>query len=411
MDELLCKWLQPANRSATTPGSPTGNPNFLASDPKLSPGSLRSNKDTVWVYLFNPLPSEIQRIGEASDGPSSSTIEDILMQETRDKCEIFPSYYVSAYSLSEFRPASNNLEIERPRKGSLYSPLPEFPVEASLDLNEEYGSFDVCSFFNVVSSNVVVTFHYGNLNLGKWLASYLRSPTSQFEADWINCMILKRITARMDAQLSQLEKQVDLVDDFYLVGDLDESQPCCRSKGSKVILPARLDQLRAAVQLFDELIAPKAQMLRRLAQLSYQRAVTASHSLSFTTENFLELPAELACDTLKRGTKDLLGLPPTFTSKLSPRLSPLLDSKQPLRVDKRLLPEFNSSTGERIVTLFLNLEGRVTSLRVAVAHIQLVADRAFDLQRAHVDLAMTYRSIRQSNAMAEYSGWTWWRFP
>ncbi|KAJ9052886.1 CorA metal ion transporter [Entomophthora muscae] len=422
VEEVIYKWLQPALNSVTTSNSPATKTSFSSKFYEASFLSPTLNKYAIWVYLFNPTPSEVQSIGEAMD-LHHLTIEDIVMQETRDKCELFPDYYVTAYSLSEFKPAARNSEgvdAGKPHKGSAYSILCDMPEEALLDLSEEYGSFDVCSLFNVVCDNAVVTFHYGSINFGEWLAPYLKAPAGQFEPNWINSMILNRVTGKIDAQLSMLEKQIERIDDFYLVGeDSNGDQPHYRGKGNQAVIPVRLDQLRVAVQLFEELLAPKCQMLRQLAQFIYQKVAVASPTLSITAQIFLDYhPTDPPADNWKRRNKGLLAVGgysrPFSPMILSPRLSPtphasspLFSFNQSMPEPRRSLPKLSSSSGERIVTLFLNMESKVASLRVAVGHAQLVVERAFDLQRTHVDLAMTYRSIRQSNAMAELSGWTW----
>ena len=176
------------SKSNTGSNTPSG-PRSQAPTPKphaKSAGKRYGPRPTFWLDVLSPTEVEMKVLSKAF-GIHQLTTEDILMEEPREKVELFQSYYFVNY---------RSFEQDRD--------------------NEDY--MEPINMYVVVFRDGVITFHHSmtphpaNVRRRiRQLNDYM-SPT----ADWISYAIIDDITDVYAPLVQQIEEQVDYFDDEIL---------------------------------------------------------------------------------------------------------------------------------------------------------------------------------------------------
>lgn len=180
---------EPTSKSNTGSNTPSGRNQSVTPAP-FPPEKARTkrygNRPTFWLDVLNPSEIEMKVLAKAF-GIHQLTIEDILMDEPREKVELFQSYYFVNYR----------------------------SFEQDKD-NEDY--MEPINMFVVVFRDGVITFHHSmtphpaNVRRRiRQLNDYM-SPT----ADWISYAIIDDVTDVYAPLVQQIEEEVDDIDDEIL---------------------------------------------------------------------------------------------------------------------------------------------------------------------------------------------------
>lgn len=168
------------------PGMHSPN-NTTPSPPRVGP------RPTFWLDVMNPTDAEMKVFIRAF-GIHPLTAEDIMMQETREKVELFRSYYLVSYRT--FEQDSNS---------------------------EDY--LDPVNLYFVVFREGVISFHFSLTPHPANVRRRIRQLKDYItvSADWISYALIDDITDAFAPLIQNLEEEVDDIDDAILLMHLSES--------------------------------------------------------------------------------------------------------------------------------------------------------------------------------------------
>ncbi|RPB08689.1 cora-domain-containing protein [Morchella conica CCBAS932] len=150
-------------------------------------------RPTFWLDVMNPTDAEM-KVFVKTFGIHPLTAEDILMQETREKVELFRSYYLVSYRT--FEQDSN-----------------------SEDYLEPVNLYFVVFREGVISFHFSLTPHPANVRRRiRQLKDYIT-----VSADWISYALIDDITDAFAPLIQNLEEEVDDIDDAILLMHLAEA--------------------------------------------------------------------------------------------------------------------------------------------------------------------------------------------
>ena len=173
------KPFSPARSGAATP-TPPGGP-----EPKEAPKRY-GERPTFWLDVLSPTDAEMKVISKTF-GIHPLTAEDIMMQEAREKVELFPKYYFVNYRTFEQDVNSDN-HLE--------------PVNMYVVVFPE----------GVISFHFSMSPHPANVRRRiRQLKEYL-----QVSADWISYALIDDITDVFAPLIQTVEDEVDEIDDAIL---------------------------------------------------------------------------------------------------------------------------------------------------------------------------------------------------
>ena len=176
----------PLSENHTRSNTPSG-PNSTSATPRPADKPKRFGaRPTFWLDVLQPTDLEMKVLAKAF-GIHQLTTEDILMDEEREKVELFHNYYFVNYR-----------SFEQDKDSDDY--------------------MDPINFYAVVFRDGVITFHHSmtphpaNVRRRiRQLNDYM-SPT----ADWISYAIIDDITDAYTPRVAQIEKDVDDIDEEIL---------------------------------------------------------------------------------------------------------------------------------------------------------------------------------------------------
>ena len=179
--------LSPGGSKPPTRASTPSNQNSSTPTPRPAEKTKRYGpRPTFWLDVLQPTETEMKILSKAF-GIHQLTTEDILMQEQREKVELFASYYFINYRT-----------FEQDKE------------------NEDY--MEPVNFYAVVFRDGIITFHHSQTphpaNVRRrirQLNDYM-SPT----ADWISYALIDDITDVYAPRVSQVEEEVDEIDEEIL---------------------------------------------------------------------------------------------------------------------------------------------------------------------------------------------------
>ncbi len=142
---------------------------------------------TWWLDCSNPTDSEIKMISKAF-GIHPLTREDIEMQETREKFELFKSYYFVAFHTFDNDKSSN-----------------------------EY--LEPITFYMVVFEGFILTFHFGAVSHPSNVRRRIRKLNGYINvtSDWISYAVIDDITDGFAPIIMSMEYEADSMEDHVLV--------------------------------------------------------------------------------------------------------------------------------------------------------------------------------------------------
>ncbi|KAL9126468.1 MAG: hypothetical protein Q9217_004489, partial [Psora testacea] len=211
------------------------------------------DRPTFWLDVLSPADTEMRLISKAF-GIHPLTAEDIMMQEAREKVELFPNYYFVNYRTFE-----QDMNSE--------------------DYLEPVNMYVVVFPEGVISFHFCMTPHPANVRRRiRQLKEYLR-PTS----DWISYALIDDITDVFAPLIESIEEEVDDIDDAILrlhsdkkdEGIDEKSKPSKPSEekseagegtssGGRML--QRVGECRKKVMLLYRLLGNKADVIKGFAK-------------------------------------------------------------------------------------------------------------------------------------------------
>lgn len=174
------------SKPPTRPSTPSGQNSHTPTPRPCQKSKRYGPRPTFWLDVLQPTDMEMKALSKAF-GIHQLTTEDILMQEQREKVELFASYYFLNYR-----------SFEQDKE------------------SEDY--MDPVNFYAVVFRDGIITFHHSQTphpaNVRRrirQLNDYM-SPT----ADWISYALIDDITDVYAPRVSQIEEEVDEIDEEIL---------------------------------------------------------------------------------------------------------------------------------------------------------------------------------------------------
>ncbi|KAI5802002.1 hypothetical protein FPQ18DRAFT_251924 [Pyronema domesticum] len=154
----------------------------------------RGPRPTFWLDVFRPTDAEMKVISKAF-GIHPLTAEDIMMQEAREKVELFRSYYLVSYRTFE-----------------------------QDNTSEEY--MEPVNIYVVVFRDGVISFHFEMTPHPANVRRRIRQLKDYItvSADWISYALIDDITDAFQPLISSLEKEVDDIDDAILRMHLEPTE-------------------------------------------------------------------------------------------------------------------------------------------------------------------------------------------
>lgn len=143
-------------------------------------------RPTWWLDVLSPTKAEMKVFQDAF-GIHPLTAEDILMQEAREKVELFRNYYLVSYRTFEQDPT-----------------------------DEDY--MEPVNYYIVVFRTGVLTFHFSMTPHGANVRRRIRQLKDYIEitADWISYALIDNITDAFGPIIQMIEEECDEIDDIIL---------------------------------------------------------------------------------------------------------------------------------------------------------------------------------------------------
>ena len=191
----------PLSRSPLPP-TETEAPN-LRSQPGLPRPKRYGPRPTFWLDVLSPTEAEM-RVIQRAFGIHPLTAEDILMQEAREKVELFPNYYFVNYRTFE-------QDVN------------------SVDYLEPVNMYIVVFREGIISFHSSMTPHPANVRRRiRQLKNYL-----VLTADWISYALIDDITDVFAPLIQNIEDEVDEIDDEILKLHMNEETSKDKDKDKK----------------------------------------------------------------------------------------------------------------------------------------------------------------------------------
>lgn len=187
---------------------------------------FNNGEPTWWLDCACPTDNEVKMLAKAF-GIHPLTTEDIRMQETREKVELFKNYYF--VSFHTFDPDQESEEFLEP-----------------------------VNFYIVVFGNGVLTFHFLPLPHSANVRRRVRQLRNHFEvnADWLCYALIDNITDSFAPIITNIEFEADAIEDYVFV----EQDPDYRA------MLQRIGESRRKVMTLMRLLSGKADVIKMFAK-------------------------------------------------------------------------------------------------------------------------------------------------
>jgi magnesium transporter len=195
-----------ASKTNTGSNTPSNRDQSGTPQPRTSRGKRLGARPTFWLDVLCPSEEEMKVLARAF-GIHQLTVEDIMMQEQREKVELFSRYYFVNYrSFEQDQESENHLE----------------PV----------------NMYIVVFREGVLTFHHSMTPHPANVRRRIRQLNDYMSpsADWISYGIIDDVTDAYLPLVQQIETEVDQIDDAILgmhEGPSEEDNKSPARSGSK----------------------------------------------------------------------------------------------------------------------------------------------------------------------------------
>ncbi|KAF3220722.1 CorA metal ion transporter [Orbilia oligospora] len=160
--------------------------NATSAAPGAAVSGEEGERPTWWLDVLSPTKAEMKVFQDAF-GIHPLTAEDILMQEPREKVELFRNYYLVSYRTFEQDPT-----------------------------DEDY--MEPVNFYIVVFRTGVLTFHFSMTPHGANVRRRIRQLKDYIDitADWISYALIDNITDAFGPIIQMIEEECDEIDDVIL---------------------------------------------------------------------------------------------------------------------------------------------------------------------------------------------------
>ncbi|KAI9207162.1 uncharacterized protein BJ171DRAFT_493792, partial [Polychytrium aggregatum] len=195
-----------------------------------------------WLDICNPTPDEMQLLGQLF-GIHPLTVEDILTEETREKCETYSHYYFVC--MRSFDPDFDSPYFLQP-----------------------------INFYIIVYRECVLSFHehpvpHPNSVLRRM--NQLKGYGLTISPEWINYGIIDDITDSFMPILRFIEREVDAIDDLVLILKESEQSDMLR----------RIGTARKQVMQLMKLLMSKADVLKALIKRYHEKVSADSETVLY----------------------------------------------------------------------------------------------------------------------------------
>jgi magnesium transporter len=201
--------------------------------PLQNPGKAKKYgpRPTFWLDVLSPSDQEM-RVLCKTFGIHALTSEDIMMQEAREKVELFRNYYFINYRTFEQDPSS-----------------------------EDY--LEPVNMYVCVFRHGIVTFHFSQIPHPANVRRRIRQLTDYLilSADWISYAIIDDITDVYQPLITNIEEEVDEIDDLILNAYQETDE--LKNTGPAPSLAKNLDSSKSNA---DEEQPSGIDMLRRIGE-------------------------------------------------------------------------------------------------------------------------------------------------
>ncbi|KAF3905949.1 hypothetical protein ABW21_db0201854 [Orbilia brochopaga] len=230
-------------------GAPQKHKSAATTDTTTTPANgnvEEGERPTWWLDVMSPTKAEMKVFQDAF-GIHPLTAEDILLQEPREKVELFRNYYLVSYRTFEQDPT-----------------------------DEDY--MEPVNFYIIVFRTGVLTFHFSMTPHGANVRRRIRQLKDYIDitADWISYALIDNITDAFGPIIQNIEEECDEIDDVILAETETPKTP--NQKPKSLQIPGMLDRRRHSQTNGANLLRPStaktddtaeqqddASMLRRIA--------------------------------------------------------------------------------------------------------------------------------------------------
>ncbi|KAI9316772.1 hypothetical protein BX666DRAFT_1946722 [Dichotomocladium elegans] len=225
-------------------------------------------KDNYWIDISAPSISEMKMISKIFR-IHPLTIEDILSQETREKCDVFRGYLFVCYRAFV-------------HDGQLLKPV---------------------SFYNIIHKKSILSFHFSPIPQLERVYQRVEQLQNYMlvTSDWINYAILDEITDQFAPLIHQIEADVESIDDpaMLLQVNHDETEMVlrigtCRKRVMQMhrLLGTKADVIRALIKRLEEIENKELPVV----VLGHRRGGSTSSSLGYVKDTKTTATRRAGCD-------------------------------------------------------------------------------------------------------------------
>jgi magnesium transporter len=240
----------PPGESAKTSGSTSPQKKPAVSHAPKSKPKKYGPRPTFWLDVMSPTEQEMRVLCRAF-GIHALTSEDIMMQEAREKVELFRNYYFINYRTFE------------------------------QDVNSE-NYLEPINMYVCVFRHGILTFHFSQIPHPANVRRRIRQLSDYLilSADWISYAIIDDITDVYQPLITSIEEEVDVIDDHILKafqqtnelarehaekhGDQDSDAGDAGISGIDMLL--RIGEVRKKVMALYRLLGTKADVIKGFAK-------------------------------------------------------------------------------------------------------------------------------------------------
>lgn len=226
-------------------GSANGHGHETTVDNTSFAGETATQRPTFWLDVLNPTDMEMKVLGRAF-GIHPLTIEDILLQEDREKVELFRSYYLVAYKTFEQDPTSENY-------------------------------LEPVNFYVIVFREGILSFHFSMVPHTANVRRRIRQLRDYINvsSDWISYALIDDITDAFAPLISAIEEEAEQIDHEILTLHNDPAFDDRKGVGGML---QRVGDCRKKVMGLYRLLGNKADVIKGFAKRCNERWEVAPRS-------------------------------------------------------------------------------------------------------------------------------------
>ncbi|KAL1927749.1 hypothetical protein VTP01DRAFT_3570 [Rhizomucor pusillus] len=319
------------------------------------------SKDNYWIDVTAPTVTDLKAFSKIFC-VHPLTIEDILAQEIREKCDVFKNYLFVCFRAF---------------------------------VNDEHNVLKPVSFYSIVYKKRILTFHFDPIPLLEQVYQRVEQLRDYIVVapDWINYAILDEITDHFAPHIQQLGAEVD---------DIDDPATLLAVKDDETEIVLRISACRKRVMQLIRLLSTKADVVRVLIKRSESASSSSSSSStpSFSSSSsFCDKSSSTAAEfisTHRRGgsSSSLFGFFKDRTQQSSSPPPPAHAYHGRRRSSFQVLEE--ASNGDRMypdTALYLgDVQDHLITMLQNLGHYETVLARAHSNYLAQISIRLSQTS-------------------